>query len=113
MCADALDELVRRQRLPPPQALRIAVRSGADAVLRGAAGVITTHRPRSILVLVRDPEQATAVRGAAADLGYDAAEAESTTGSELALRFAPGPATPRPRPWGAIRRAAGRVRTRG
>jgi len=114
VCADSLDELVRRQRLPPPQALRIEVRSGADAVLRGAAGVITTHRPRSILVLLRDPEQAPAVRGAAAELGYDAAEAGSSAPApQLALRFAPGPASPRPRPWGALRRAAGRVRARG
>ena len=44
--AEPLDEVVRRQQLPPPQALRIAVRSGADAVLRGAAEVLAAHRPR-------------------------------------------------------------------
>jgi FkbM family methyltransferase len=114
VCADSLDELVRRQRLPPPQALRIAVRSGADAVLRGAAAVVTAHRPRSILVLVRDAEQAAAVRGAAADLGYDTGEAgASAADSQVALRFTPGSAPLRPRPWGTLRRAAGRVRARG
>jgi FkbM family methyltransferase len=113
VCADSLDDLVRRQRLPPPQALRIAVRSGADAVLRGAAEVVATHRPRSILVLVRDPEQTDAVRSAAAALGYDTDAGASTGAPPLALRFAPGAATPRPRPWGTLRRAAGRVRARG
>jgi hypothetical protein len=52
VCAIA-DELVRRQRLPLPQALRIAV-GLAPTRSRGAAAVVTAHRPRSILVLVRD-----------------------------------------------------------
>jgi FkbM family methyltransferase len=114
VCAEALDELVRRHRLPPPQVIRIAVRAGADAVLRGAAGVLESHRPRSILVMLKDPAQLEAVRTVVVDLGYEAAAQEtSPNGRELALRLAPGPAAARSRPWGALRRAARRVRTRG
>ena len=113
VCADTLDDVVRRHRLPPPQALRIAVRSGADDVLRGAAEVIDLHRPRSILVLLKDADQTEAVHDAAARLGYRAAPAGERSGQGVALRLAPDGDRPRTRPWGALRRAAGRVRARG
>ena len=115
VCAESLDELVRRQRLPPPQALRIAVRSGADAVLRGAAGVIATHRPRSILVLAQGSRA-----GARRARRRGGARLRRGRGWVQCGRFPAGPAvrarsgaSPRPRPWGALRRAAGRVRARG
>jgi FkbM family methyltransferase len=114
VCAEPLDDVVRRHRLPPPQVMRVAVRAGADAVLRGAAGVLDVHRPRSVLVLLKDPGQMDAVLGAAAAVGYEAGPPEtSANGRELALRLIPGAAANRPRPWGALRRAARRVRTRG
>jgi FkbM family methyltransferase len=114
VCAEPLDDVVRRHRLPPPQVLRIAVRAGADAVLRGAAGVLEAHRPRSILVMLKDPAQLESVRKAAADLGYATGPEEtSANGRELALRLVPASTAARPRPWGALRRAARRVRARG
>jgi FkbM family methyltransferase len=111
VAAEPLDEVVRRQKLPPPQALRIAVRSGADAVLRGAAEVLAAHRPRSILVILKDPEQTPALLTAAVRLGYQA-EGDAQ-GPGPALRLVPAAHGPRSRPWGGLRKAAGRVRAGG
>jgi FkbM family methyltransferase len=114
VCVETLDEVVRRHRLPPPHAVRVALRSGADDVLRGAAGVLEAHRPRSILVMLRDADQADGVQAVAAELGYRAASsAESAGGHGATIRYVPDGDRPRPRPWGALRRAAGRVRARG
>ena len=112
VCAEPLDEMVRRHRLPPPHAVRIACRSGADEVLRGAASVLGTHRPRSILVMLKDPAETTRVEAAAAQLGYAAAAPAGAAGQGVGLRLVPDGAGPRSRPWGALRRVAGRVRAR-
>jgi FkbM family methyltransferase len=113
VCAETLDDVVQRHRLPPPRALRIAVRSGADDVLRGAAGVLAAHRPRSILVMLKDAEQAPPVQEAAAQVGYTVTPAGAGSGQGLNLRLVPDPAWSSPRPWGVLRRAARRVRARG
>jgi len=112
VCAEPLDDVVRRHRLPAPQAIRIAVRSGADEVLRGAAGVLEAHRPVAILVRLKDGGDAAAVEAVAAQLGYAAAPAEAASGQDITLRLAPDGDGPRSRPWDALRRAAGRVRAR-
>src|SRR5688572_16802217 len=109
VCAETLDDVVRRHRLPPPHALRIALRSGADEVLRGAAELFVSHRPRSVLVMLKDAGQAASVQAAATQLGYEAAPLGA---SAATLRLVPGSERPRPRPWGALRRAASRVRAR-
>ena len=114
VAAERLDDVVRRQKLPPPHAMRIAVRANADAVLRGAAAVVSAHRPRAILVTVKDSAQMPAVETAAVALGYTAAPAAHGPASrDLALRLVPDPSAPPPRPWNVLRRAAGRVRARG
>ena len=111
VCAEPLDDVVRRHRLPPPQAIRIAVRSGADEVLRGAAAVLEAHRPRSILVMLKDADDAAAVQAAAAPLGYGATPAaEGASGQGVTLRLVPVSGRPRTSRWGSLRRAAGRVR---
>ena len=113
VCAETLDDVVRRHRLPPPQVVRIAVRSGVDDLLRGASAVLDTHRPRSILVMLKDADQSAAVSAAAAALGYRVAAGESAAGSQdVLLRLTPDGERPRSKPWGALRRAAGRVRAR-
>ena len=111
VCAETLDDLVRRHRLPPPHALRVAVRSGAGDVLRGAVDVLDTHRPRSVLVMLKDEGEATEVQAAAAQLGYRAAEAvEPSSGHGLTLRLVPDGDRPRPRAtiWRRLRRGARR-----
>jgi FkbM family methyltransferase len=109
VCAETLDDVVRRHRLPPPIAIRIAVRSGADDVLRGAAGVIDAHRPRSIHLVLKDADQVTGVHAVAAELGYVAKpDGAAESGHDVALRLVPEAGRPRPRPWGVLRRAAGR-----
>jgi FkbM family methyltransferase len=113
VCAETLDDVVRRHRLPPPHSLRIAVRSGAGDVLRGAAGLLDTHRPRSILVMLKDAAESADVQGAAAEAGYTVAPAgETSDGQGVALRLVPDAERPRTRRWGALRRAADRVRAR-
>jgi len=113
VCAEALDDVVRRHRLPPPQVVRIAVRSGADDVVRGAAGVLDAHRPRSILVMLKDVGQAAAVEAAAGDVGYRAATAPDASRQPLTLQFVPDADRASTTSWGALRRAARRVRARG
>jgi FkbM family methyltransferase len=111
VCAETLDEVVRRHRLPPPHALRIALRSGAADVLRGAVDVLDTHRPRSILVMLKDEGDANEVQTAAAQLGYRGSEAvEPSSGHGLTLRLVPDGDRPRPRAtiWRRIRRGARR-----
>jgi FkbM family methyltransferase len=111
VCAEPLDDVVRRHRLPPPHAVRIALRSGADEVLRGAASVLETHRPRTILVMLKDAADASTLEAAAAQLGYAPGAPVEPAGQGVALRLVPdGGAGPRSRPWGALRRVAGRVR---
>jgi len=114
VCAETLDDVVSRHLLPPPQAIRIAVRSGAAEVLRGAGTVLETHRPRSILVMLKDAADAAAVQAAAAALGYGGTPmADAAAGQGLALRLVPAAGRSRNRPWGALRRAVGRVRAGG
>ena len=111
VCAETLDEVVRRHRLPPPHAVRIALRSGAADVLRGAVDVLDTHRPRSILVMFKDEGDANEVQGAAAQLGYRASQAvEPSRGHALTLRLVPDGDRARPRGtiWRRIRRGARR-----
>jgi FkbM family methyltransferase len=111
VCAETLDEVVSRHRLPPPHALRIAVRSGAADVLQGAVDLLATHRPRSILVVLKDEGDAHEVQKAAVQLGYRASEAvEPSSGHGLTLRLVPDADHPRPRAtiWRRIRRGARR-----
>ena len=113
VCAERLDDVVRRHRLPPPNVVRVSVRSGADAVLAGAAEVLQAHRPRSILVMLKDPAQEAPLRLAAERVGYLAAAPGESGTAGLALRLVPGPDARRTRPWAAVRRAARRLRSRG
>jgi len=113
VCAETLDDVARRHRLPPPQAIRIAVRSGAGDVLRGSAGLLDTHRPRSILVMLKDAAEASDVQNAAAEAGYVVAPAgDAPAGRGVVMRLVPDAERPRTSRWGALRRAAGRVRVR-
>ena len=89
------------------------MRASADAVLLGAADLLATHRPRSILVMLKDTSQAAAVRAAAERVGYQASAFDAEGGgSELVLRLSPAAEGARQHPWSALKRAAGRVRLR-
>jgi FkbM family methyltransferase len=114
VCAETLDDVARRHRLPPPNAVRIAVRSGAGDVLRGGAGLLDTHRPRSILVMLKDAAEAADVQSAAVEAGYTVAPpaGDEASGQGVTVRLVPDAARPRTRRWGVLRRAAARVRVR-
>ncbi len=67
VCAEQLDDVFLRHRLPAPNVVRVAVRRGAEAVLQGAVRLLRSPQLRSLLVLVKDDAQvdsvAAAVRG--------------------------------------------------
>jgi FkbM family methyltransferase len=72
VCAERLDDVVERHRLPKPQAIRISLRRGTVAALRGAAGLLRAN-VRSIAVTVRTPEEADEVKAALRPYGFAAA----------------------------------------
>ena len=61
VCAERLDDLVARQRLPAPHVMRVNVRKAADRVLDGAAKVLGQPQLRSVLVTVPDESQVESV----------------------------------------------------
>jgi FkbM family methyltransferase len=61
VCAEPLEDVVRRHRLPMPNVVRVATRRGAEAVLAGAAGVLASPGLRAVLVSVADAAQAQAL----------------------------------------------------
>jgi FkbM family methyltransferase len=75
VCAETLDAVVLRHGLPPPQAIRLAVRRQPEAVLRGATQVLAIAGLRSVLCQVRSQEQAEAVRRVLEPGGYNGSDA--------------------------------------
>ncbi|HEY6509646.1 MAG TPA: FkbM family methyltransferase, partial [Vicinamibacterales bacterium] len=75
VCAETLDEVVRRHALPPPTAIRIAVRRQPQRVLQGAAAVLALPGLRTVLCSVRSLEQAQALEALIEPLGFNGGEA--------------------------------------
>jgi FkbM family methyltransferase len=74
VCAETLDAMVFRQGLPPPHAIRLAVRRQPEAVLQGAAQVLASAGMRSVLCQLRSREQAEAVRRILQAGGYEGSD---------------------------------------
>lgn len=74
VCADTLDEAVRRYALPPPTALRVAVRRQPHRVLEGASAVLALPGLRTVLCSLRSREHAEAVGALLEPLGFGAGE---------------------------------------
>lgn len=64
-----LDALVAREKLRPPVLVKIDVEGHAAAALRGAAEILSRHRPR-LLISLHSPEECAGVRDQLAPLGY-------------------------------------------
>lgn len=70
VCVETLDDVVRRFRLPVPNAIRIAGRGGPLAILAGAGLLLAGPQLRSILVSVAGDERDEAVSRRLAAYGF-------------------------------------------
>ena len=75
VCADTLDEVVRRHALPPPTAIRVAVRRQPQRVLEGASAVLALPGLRTVLCSMRSRDQAEAVGSLIGPSGFSRGEA--------------------------------------
>ncbi len=73
VCAERLEDVVRRFRLPQPNAIRIAGRGSPLAILAGAAPLLRRRQLRSILVSIAGDKQDHAVSRALKAYGFSAA----------------------------------------
>jgi FkbM family methyltransferase len=58
VCADRLDDVIARYRLPAPDAIRVSVTREAERILAGAASLLKRGPLRSVLVTLARPDQA-------------------------------------------------------
>jgi FkbM family methyltransferase len=107
VCAETLDAVVLRHGLPPPQAIRLAVRRQPEAVLQGASQVLAMTGMRSVLCQVRSQEQAEAVRRVLEAGGYNGPDAVEDGDHGLILVFARESQAAGGGPGGALRRLQG------
>jgi FkbM family methyltransferase len=93
VCAERLDDIVTKFRLPSPHVIRIAVRDGADRILRGAAQMFRQGQVRSVLVSVRElsdvPQVVHAMNGA--DFEHTVFEKDRESDHPHAIRFVRSP----------------------
>lgn len=110
VCAERLDDVVARYRLPAPHVMRLALRRGAAAVLRGADARLRDPRLRSVLVTVKSEAEADAVTAVLQGYGFVASRAAGTDRNRIVIvRREAGQATAS-RAGGLLRRVTGRIR---
>jgi hypothetical protein len=107
VCAETLDAVVLRHGLPPPQAIRLAVRRQPEAVLQGASQVLAMAGMRSVLCQVRSQEQAEGVRRVLEAGGYSGPDAVEDGDHGLILVFSRESHPAGGGPGGALRRLHG------
>jgi FkbM family methyltransferase len=73
----ALDELAARDRLAPPQFIKIDIEGHAAFALRGARNVVADHRP-TMLVSMHSPDEVDGVRQVVQSCGYSAYALDGT-----------------------------------
>ena len=110
VCADRLDDLVARQRLPAPHVVRVNVRKAADRVLSGAANVLGQPQVRSVLVSVPDESSVEPVLRAVEGLGFSHTLSPAGAGFDASLCLVrTGPV--QGHPLRAVRRAVAGLRS--
>ena len=110
VCADRLDDLVARQRLPAPHVVRVNVRKAADRVLAGAANVLGQPQVRSVLVSVPDESSVEPILRAVEGLGFSHTLSPAGGGFDASLCLVrSGPV--RRHPLQAVRRAVAGLRS--
>jgi FkbM family methyltransferase len=70
VCAERLDDVIARHRLPQPHAIRLAADRGTEAILEGAQTLLANPQLRALVVQARDAHQATAVAGRLEAAGF-------------------------------------------
>ena len=112
VCAERLDDVITRYRIPRPDVMRIAVRRGAAAVVRGADALLGDPQVRSVLASVRGDAEAEAVTGALRPYGFTvSAEAGADRTRTVVLRRTEA-GDGIGRGAGLLRRVTGRMRLR-
>ena len=112
VCAERLDDVITRYRLPRPHVMRMAVRRGAAAVAGGAEALLRDPHLRSVLASVRGDAEAAAVTGVLQQYGFAVSAEAGTdrTRTVVLRRTAAGDMSGRSA--GLLRRMTGRMRLR-
>jgi FkbM family methyltransferase len=85
VCAERLDDVIARHRLAKPQVMRIAMRRGAAAVIRGADATLRDPGLRSLLVSAKGDDEAGEVVRALAAYGFAASVVDGEGGNRTAV----------------------------
>jgi FkbM family methyltransferase len=112
VCAERLDEVAERHRLPRPHVMRIAVRRGATAVVRGADALLRDPALRSVLASVRGDEEADAVAQALQPYGFAVAAAAGNDRNRTVILLRTEALEGAGRAAGLLRRVTERMRPR-
>ena len=85
VCADRLDDVIERHKLPRPQVVRIALRRGAGAVSRGADATLRDPRLRSVLISAKGDEEADDVVRTLSAYGFAASVIHGEGGNRTVI----------------------------
>jgi FkbM family methyltransferase len=110
VCAERLDDVVERHRLPRPRVMRVAMRRGAAAMIRGAGAVLRDPQLRSVLASVKGDEEAREVVSALEAYGFTASITEGEGGNRTVVLVRPSAQAGLSRAVGLLRRVTGRRR---
>jgi FkbM family methyltransferase len=87
VCAERLDDVVRRYRVPSPNALRIAVNREAERILAGASALLSGDSLRAVLVTLARQDQSSAVMRLMQAAGYAATDLGGSEDFGFSVRF--------------------------
>ena len=113
VCAERLDDVITRYRIPRPHVMRLAVRRGAAAVVRGADALLRDPQLRSVLVSVRGDAEAEAVTAALHPYGFAVSAEAGTDRTRTVVLQRAAAADGTGGGTGLFRRMTGRMRLRG
>jgi FkbM family methyltransferase len=88
VCAERLDDVIARMRLPKPHAIRIAVRKGTAAVLAGASALLQDPLLRTLIASVADHEEAAVVTRALQRAGFTASATDASAEGHVTVHLA-------------------------
>ena len=111
VCAERLDDVVERHRLPRPQAIRISLRRGTAAMLRGADGILRDPQLRSVLASAKGDEESGEITGLLETYGFGSTVVSGEGGNRTVILLrSVAPETIGRAVGGLLRRVAGRRR---
>ena len=110
VCAERLEDVVERHRLPRPHVMRIAMRRGAAAMIRGAGAVLRDPQLRSVLASVKGDEEAEEVTRLLEPCGFSASISSGEGGNRTVILVRTSAVAGISRAAGLLRRVTGRKR---